>query len=377
MLRPETETDLAEMIRGAHDPLSLSGGGTRGITVDGTKLTMSALKGISLYEPGALTLVAQAGTPLADIDAALAAEGQRLSFEPMDHRVLLGTSGAPTIGGVIAANVSGPRRIQGGAARDFALGVRFVDGQGAIIKNGGRVMKNVTGYDLVKLMAGSFGTLGALTEVSLKVLPVPETLGTLVLRGLDDLQAIQAMSRAMGSPYEVTGAADGEGLMGDGAVTALRIEGFEESVKYRLAQLESVLSDFGGAPEIIDAAASADLWSDIRDVRQFADAEGDVWRVACKPSDGAQLAAAAGAEAHYFDWAGGLIWLRLIKGTDLRSRLGNFEGHATLVRGDAALGRFQPEAPGVERLAAGLRQRLDPRGIFNRGLMGAVPAEVA
>ncbi|WP_295316268.1 FAD-binding protein, partial [Roseobacter sp.] len=169
-MKPENEAALAEMIRSANGPLTVTGGGTRGMTGDGETLETGALSGISLYEPGALTIVAGAGTPLADVHTALAAENQRLAFEPMDHRPLLGTTGEPTLGGVIAANVSGPRRIQGGAARDYALGVRFVDGAGNIVKNGGRVMKNVTGYDLVKLMCGSCGTLGVLSEVALKVL---------------------------------------------------------------------------------------------------------------------------------------------------------------------------------------------------------------
>ncbi len=176
------------------------GGGTRSVgrPVTGDVVQTGGLSGISLYEPGALTLVVKAGTPLAEIEAALEAEGQRLPFEPMDHRGLLGTDGTPTIGGVVASNASGPRRIQVGACRDFMLGVRFVDGQGTVIKNGGRVMKNVTGYDLVKLLCGSWGTLGVLSEVSLKVLPKPGSAATLTLHGLDVAQAVAAMSRRAG-----------------------------------------------------------------------------------------------------------------------------------------------------------------------------------
>ncbi|MCV6587399.1 MAG: FAD-binding protein, partial [Marinibacterium sp.] len=162
-MTPKTEAELAETIASASAPLAIRGGGTRGLPLAGDPLDVSGLSGVTLYEPGALTIVAQAGTPVADIETALAAENQRLAFEPMDHRGIMGTDGAPTIGGVIAGNISGPRRIQGGAARDFLLGVRYVDGSGQVIRNGGRVMKNVTGYDLVKLMAGSWGTLGVLT----------------------------------------------------------------------------------------------------------------------------------------------------------------------------------------------------------------------
>ena len=377
MLRPETENDLSEAIRAANGPLSVCGGNTRGIVPEGKMLSAAAMSGITLYEPGALTLVARAGTPVAQIDDALAAEGQRLAFEPMDHRELLGTEGTPTIGGVVAANVSGPRRIQGGAARDYALGVRFVDGSGTILKNGGRVMKNVTGYDLVKLLAGSFGTLGVLTEVALKVLPVPETSGTLVVHGLDDASAIDAMSRAMGSPFEVTGAAYGAGISGDAALCVLRVEGFESSVAYRLEQLKTLLAPMSGDLENLAASASEALWQKLRNVGPFAGAEGDIWRISCVPSAAPGLVAAAAATRHYYDWAGGLIWVNTPSGTDLRARLGAFDGHATLVRGDRAQGVFHPQATGLEKLSAGLRAKFDPRGILNKGLMSPAQGEMA
>ncbi len=363
MHRPTTEAELAGMIAGAQEPLHVIGGATRGVGAGGAPLSTVALSGITLYEPGAMTLVAQAGTPVAEIEAVLARENQRLAFEPMDHRALLGRTGTPTIGGVMAANVSGPRRISVGAARDFLLGVRYVDGMGQAVKNGGRVMKNVTGYDLVKLMAGSFGTLGVLSEISMKVLPCPETEATLILHGLDDLPAITALARALGSPFEVTGAAHDPAA----GQTALRIEGFSSSVDYRIGALKSLLS----APvmTVLDADASAAHWAMVRDVTPFAQEAGDVWRVSCKPSQGPALAARSGALGVLYDWAGGLIWLRMARGGDLRSALGSYDGHATLVRGDS-FARFEPESAGVARLTSGLRKRFDPRRIFNPGVMG-------
>jgi glycolate oxidase FAD binding subunit len=379
MIAPDTETALADAIKSSTGPLSIRGGGTRCLSGAGTPLSVAGLSGITLYEPGALTLVVKAGTPVSDITDTLAAEGQQLAFEPMDHRVLLGTEGSPTIGGVLAANVSGPRRIQGGAARDYALGVRFVDGSGSIIKNGGRVMKNVTGYDLVKLMAGSHGTLGVLTEVSLKVLPIPETQATLMIRDLSDNDAIRAMAQATCSPYEVSGAAHGAKIDGEKPVTLLRIEGFEASVAYRIEALKNTLSSFDAEMDVAGEAMSKSLWESVRDVTQMRDLEGDVWRVSCKPSQAATLADKSGAEGWYFDRGGGLIWIRTRAGSDLRAHLGTFEGHATLVRADeetrSRLGIFHPEAAGVARLSAGLRARFDPRGILNTGLMEPVTAE--
>ncbi|APE45224.1 2-hydroxy-acid oxidase [Sulfitobacter alexandrii] len=360
-----SEGELSAAVAGATEPLSIRGGGTRDMAGAGTPLSVAGLSGISLYEPGALTLVAQAGTPVSLIEQTLAERNQRLAFEPMDHRALLGTTGEPTIGGIFAANVGGPRRLAVGAARDFLLGVRIVDGRGTVIKNGGRVMKNVTGYDLVKLMAGSFGRLGVLTEVSLKVLPRPETEATLVLDGLEDTAAVAALCRAMGSPFEVTGAAHYPAS----SQTFLRLEGFEASVKYRLERLRDMLAH--PDTRLLEAPDSARTWANLRDVRPFQGLPGDVWRVSCKPSEGPEVAERSGAESHYFDWSGGLIWILTRPGDDLRARLGAFDGHATLIRADEItklrLGRFQPEKPGVARLAAGLRAKFDPKNIFGPG----------
>lgn len=380
MIRPETESDLAEAVAAATSPLRISGGGTRsvGAPVNGELLSIAGLSGITLYEPGALTMVARAGTPLAEIRDALAAENQRLAFEPMDHCGLMGTEGVSTIGGVVAANISGPRRVQVGACRDFMLGVRFVDGAGNILKNGGRVMKNVTGYDLVKLMCGSHGTLGALSEVSFKVLPKVETAATVLIEGLSDRDAVKAMSAVLGSPYEVSGAAHVRPDPGAVPVTMLRLEGFAESVRYRTGKVQALLAAFGEGRVEAGEQEVAALWSGVQNVDSFHGRAGDVWRISVKPSDGpvvgGQLAAADPKAEVMYDWGGGLIWALVAPGTDVRAQLGGIRGHATLTRGSAQaharFGTFQPEPAPLAQISRALRAKFDPRGIMNTGLMG-------
>jgi glycolate oxidase FAD binding subunit len=377
-LAPTSEAELAEAVRaaaGAGRPLMIEGGGTRGIghAVEGTRLATAGLAGIRLYEPGALTLVVGAGTPLAEVEAALAAEGQALPFEPWDARPLTGANGTPTVGGMVATNASGPRRIQAGAARDSLIGVRFVDGTGAVVKNGGRVMKNVTGLDLVKLMAGSHGTLGVLTELAFKVLPRPETSATVVLDGLDEVAAGQAMTTALATPYQVSGAAHLPGA--DGPRTLLRVEGFAASVAHRAAALVAALAGFG--PARIEEGPGD--WPVVRDAAGFAGRDGVVWRVSLKPTDGPRLGARLAGAERVYDWGGGLVWVLAPEDLDLRAAMADLPGHATLVRAsDAAKARhgvFHPEPAPVAALAAGLRARFDPRGILNPGRMtGAVPA---
>ena len=359
-MKPTTEAELVEAIASAKGPLKITGGGTRkiGHLVAGEALLTSGLNGITIYEPGALTLVAQAGTPLDEIEAALAAEGQRLPFEPSHCQAIFGTTGQSTIGGVVATNASGPRRIQAGACRDSLIGVRFVDGQGNLLKNGGRVMKNVTGYDLVKLMAGSHGTLGVLSEVSFKVLPASEATATVVIDGLSDTDAVTAMSAALGSPFDVSGAAH---IPATGQ-TVVRVEGLAGSVKYRAGEL---VKKIGGSVADFD-------WTVVRDLTDFAAAEGDIWRFSVKPSDGPRLGAAlrgAGAVDVMYDWGGGQVWALAPNGTDLRSVMGAIAGNATLLRGTGHP-VFHPEAKGIELLNVGLRAKFDPKGILNTGRMG-------
>ncbi|MEJ6708356.1 MAG: FAD-binding protein [Amylibacter sp.] len=361
-MNPVTEIELSEMVRGAEGALRIVGGGTRFVgSSPGEVLSTAGLAGISLYEPGALTIVAGAGTPLREIEAALAADNQRLPFEPMLHSAILATDGESTIGGVVAANVSGPRRIQAGACRDSLIGVRFVDGRGDIIKNGGRVMKNVTGYDLVKLMAGSWGTLGVLSEVAFKVLPGIEATLSVEVSGLDDVGAVDAMSAALGSPFEVSGAAHDP----DSGKTMLRLEGFAESVAYRGERLSAVLGKFGDV-EVNDATD----WVAVRDGIKFAGGVGDLWRISVKPSDGPRVGVALDGAKLLYDWGGGLVWAEVAAEMDVRGALSGITGHATLVRGVGCGSVFEPKIGVLAEISHGLRAQFDPCGILNAGMMG-------
>jgi glycolate oxidase FAD binding subunit len=369
----------------AREALAVAGGGSRaglGHPVSAARtLTTLKLAGITLYEPAELVLSARAGTPLAEVEGLLGQNGQRLAFEPMDHRPLYGGSGEPTIGGVAAANVSGPRRILSGAARDSLIGVRAVTGRGEAIKSGGRVMKNVTGYDLVRFLAGSLGTLAVLTEVTFKVLPAPETEATLVLRGLDDKTAVAVLSAALGSPFEVSGAAHRPGE-GAAAETSIRIEGFAKSVGYRTGRLRDELRRFGAVDIVDDAAASRTIWSAIRDLEALAaPPDAPVWRVSVKPGDGPATADAirrAFACRILFDWGGGLVWIAGGEGPDagaaiVRAAVKAVGGHATLVRASDDVRRrvpvFEPQPEPLMDLTRKLKHAFDPAGILNPGRM--------
>lgn len=341
-MRPETEEDLSHLIRSAGAPLSPIGGGTRLQPGEGTgeRLNVSGLRGVVLYEPAALTLVVRAGTPLAEVREVLAAEGQMLAFEPDDRP-------GSTMGGIVAANASGPRRVQAGACRDALIGVRYVNGQGEIVRNGGRVMKNVTGYDLVKLMAGSRGRLGVLTELSFKTAPIPPCSATLALPGLDAAQAVAALTSALTGPFDVSGAA---WLPGQGAL--IRIEGLEGSVAIRREALAGRLSALGEVTEGDGAS-----WSRLVPA---AAAEGDLWRIVCNPSEVPALLAAL-PQPIALDWGGGLIWVALPAGE--LPVLPVWSGHATRISGATPMTLPAPD-PVVARLNASLGERFDPRRIF-------------
>jgi glycolate oxidase FAD binding subunit len=357
-------------------------------------LDLSALIGVTLYEPEELVLSAKAGTPLAEIEALVAAKGQQLAFEPMDYGPLLGgSSGRATIGGALATNLSGPRRVKAGGARDHFLGVRAVSGRGETFKSGGRVVKNVTGYDLCKLLAGSWGTLAAMTDVTIKVLPRPETEATVLVHGLEPAKAVEAMTGAMGSSCDVSGAAHlpagaaariPEIAGAASAVTALRLEGFSPSVRHRQGMLQALMQPFGDLAAVGGPVSSA-LWQAIRDVTPFADGPAGcpLWRVSTAPDRGAQLAAMIADKADaqlIYDWAGGLIWVALEPTDDagaalIRHAVAGTGGHATLIRAPAAvraaINVFEPQDVALAALTKRVKESFDPKGVLNPGRMWA------
>ena len=401
--RPDTANQLLEEVRravAAESPLSIAGAGSKrnmGRPMEtNSALDLSALTGVMLYEPEELVISAAAGTPVAEIEELVAAHGQQLAFEPPDLGPIVGEKKARgTVGGAIACNLSGPRRIKAGAARDHVLGFHAVSGRGEQFKSGGRVVKNVTGYDLSKLISGSWGTLGAMTEVTLKVLPVAESMSTVAVIGLDDVAAIKFLVSALQSPNEVSGAAHLPGLVATRSsafsiaesVTAVRIEGPRPSVAHRIVDLTRIAEEHcrstgGQIIEPLDAGVSLLFWAEVRDVSYFATSEKPLWRLSVPPTAGPQVAGSIANALvnveHYFDWGGGQIWLSVEATPDagetaVRSALTEVGGHATLVRAPEKtrlrVPVFQPLDPVLYQLNRRVKDSFDPLGILNPGRM--------
>jgi glycolate oxidase FAD binding subunit len=403
-LKVRDARDVEQLVRSAiasEQPLEIIGHGSKRLVgqpmATNALLDLSALNAVTAYEPNELIVTVQAGAPLADVLSLIDSKNQQFAFEPMHTAALLGTPDIGTVGGMIGAGLAGPRRIKAGGARDHLLGAYAVSGFGDSFKAGGKVVKNVTGYDLCKLLAGSWGTLAVMTEVTLKVMPRPESERTLLLRGLDDVAANRAMTAALGSPFDVSGAAHVpnsalraslDGLDGPGsrqqAVTLLRLEGIAASVAHRAAALAKALAPFGSA-DMVDDAASAAVWSSVRDVKPFA-ANGalgawSVWRIVCPPASGGalgrELVRDSGGEVIY-DWGGGLIWVALPPKPDaqaalVRQRVDAVGGHATLLRASEEVRRnvdvFHPQPAGLAALGERVRHSFDPKHILNRGRM--------
>ncbi len=361
-------------VRGAGSKLDLG----KPMTCDQV-LDLSGIAGIVDYAPEELVVTLRAGTPMREVEALLAQRNQMLAFEPPDLGPLLGrAAGEGTLVGSVMGNLAGPRRVSAGAARDHLLGFTGVNGRGEAFKSGGRVMKNVTGYDLSKLIAGSWGTLAVLDTVSVKVLPAPDQTRTLLLHGLDDAAAVAAMCAAMGSPHEVSGAAHVDGR------TALRIEGVAPSVEARVAGLRALLAGTGAAMDALGTLESRTFWREVRDGTPL-DAAPDsvVWRLSCPPTEGAAIVARIRAQRPSvkasYDWSGGLVWLALPPTADadhrlVRAALGATGGHATLIRAPettrAAVPVLHPQPPALAALATRVKESFDPKRLFNPGRMG-------
>ena len=400
ILKPRDRKDVEEAVRWA-----LGQGKTLEIVGRGTKrelgrpgqsdmtLDLSELSGVTLYEPAELVLSAKAGTLIAEVEALVAEKGQQLAFDPMDYGPLLdGPANAGTVGGVIAANLAGSRRIKAGAARDHFLGVAAVSGRGETFKSGGRVVKNVTGYDLCKLLAGSFGTLAAMTDVTIKTLPKPETEETVIVLGLGDTRANEAMTAAMGSSCDVSGAAHlpghiayrFDGIDAKHAATIFRLEGVAPSVKHRKGALITLLRPFGDIAYLGEENSQA-LWRSVRDASPFAadglSGERPLWRVSTAPGKASEIASLIPASAEmFYDWAGGLIWIAPLPTFDggaapVRKAVAALGGHATLIRAPAALRAsvdvFEPQDTGLAALSKRVKESFDPSGVLNPGRMWA------
>jgi glycolate oxidase FAD binding subunit len=395
-IAPADEAGIAQFVASAHaasEPILVCGAGTKSGMMRPVQAARSLSTrnhtGIPLYAPKELIITARAGTALADVEAKLAEAGQHLIAEPPDLSALLSSSeGArQTIGGVVATNLSGPRRVAWGATRDHVMGIRFVNGAGEVIHSGGRVLKNVTGLDLCKLLTGSHGTLGVITEITLKVLPAPERVGTVLLSGLESEQAIAALSAALGSPYTVSGAAYLPAVAAarvpelagsNHSATLIRIEDFAASVAYRTEKLRADLAQWGRA-EIIDDAASRAIWRAVRDAAPLAaSAQDAVWRVSVRPSAGPATAAAIerAIGGHVFlDWGGGLIWVagpaEEAAHDAVRTASREAGGIWTLLHAPealrAAVDVVPPEPPPLAAITRRVKAALDPKGILNPG----------
>ena len=403
IFEPRCADELRDVIAWAvaeESPIDIRGAGTKrgfGRPADSDAvIKLGATSGISYHEPGELALTAGAATPLADIESRLSAEGQWLAFEPPDYGPLYGApAGAATIGGVLGCNLSGPRRPKSGAARDHFLGVKAVSGRGETFKSGGRVVKNVTGYDICKLLCGSFGTLAVMTEVTVKVLPAPETSRTVVVNGVDAAAAIRAMGLALSGPHDVSGAAhfpeDIAGAFSPAfgtSATALRIEGGGATVPARVERFARALADVGECV-VLDDTDSRALWRSVRNAAPFAQSPGAgshrevVWRLSVPPADAARVAGRISGALEvrvFYDWAGGLVWVAHAAANDLgfdviRTAAGEVGGSAILLRAEddvrARVPVFQPQNSLLGDLTRRLKESFDPKAILNRGRMYA------
>jgi glycolate oxidase FAD binding subunit len=392
-IQPESIQEVVDIVRShaeARRPLAIEGSGSknglgRPVEAD-TLLSARGLSGINSYQPDELVLTAWSGTPMREIWNALAEKRQHLAFEPAASALYGSGNEAGTIGGVLASNLSGPRRPSAGAARDHFLGFSAVNGLGEEFKAGGKVVKNVTGYDLPKLLAGSMGTLAVLLEVTVKVLPAPEKQRTVIVPVSDAATGHRCLTAQLQEAFEIDGAAVVPAAVTarssvdlvrapSSALAAMRLTGSPVSVADRCAALRSAI---GMPSEELHSARSQALWTEINEVASLLGAEmGALWRLSVPPASGAKIAMALGqGEDWLMDWGGGRLWIarREASAEDaglVRKVAATAGGHATLVRGSDELRRainvFPAEAPLT--LLKRTKAAFDPHGILNPGRM--------
>lgn len=376
-MRPTTTDELCDVIGEALPDgagLRLRGGGSKDAigapTPRARVLDMRGFSGIVAYDPPELVLTAAAGTPLAEIERAIAKEGQMLAFDPFDHGPVFGNPpGRATLGGIVVAGISGPRRVSSGGVRDHLLGFEAVSGNGEAFKAGSRVVKNVTGFDLSKLIAGSWGRLVAVTSVTLKVVPRPPAQTTILLPGLEPGDAVTAMARAMGSSAGIAAAAHLPNWQ-EAPATLFRVDGFEESVGARGRSVSTLLAEFGRT-QTLDERTATTLWDDIRTAAPLP-ADRPLWRFVVAPGKAPAVVETLGDDPWLMDWAGGLIWTASsAEAATLRAAAEAAGGHAALIRGDeflrAGVPALHPPAPGVDAIESSLRRAFDPGRIFDCG----------
>lgn len=367
-LTPRDAADVAAIVAGAAGALEIVGSGSKrsiGKALAADVLDLHALDGIVAYEPAELVLSARAATPLSAIERVLAQNAQRLAFEPPDFGALLGASAAQTIGGVLAANLAGSRRVTAGAARDHFLGFQAVSGSGELFKAGGKVVKNVTGYDLPKLLAGSWGTLAVLTEVTMRVAPAPELDRTLVVAAGSTGECLALLGAALRSAHDVSAAG-----VDPARGALLRLEGFAASVE---ARSRALCDELGCTPQdVLEGADSRECWHAHASAAKLAESP-VVWRVSVPPADALRVLERLDPDRYLLDWGGGLISAAYSHADAAKVRGAFTMGHATLLKAPrdvrASTPVFQPPAPAVAAVAERVRHSFDPRGILNPGRM--------
>ena len=404
-LYPKKEKEVAEIIKKFHKtntPVEIIGSGSKkkiGKLLQCAKtLNLSKLSGIIEYLPGELYIKVKSGTSIDEIENELKKNNQQLAFEPIDFGYLfLGKSDYGTAAGQVSCNLSGPRRFKVGSVRDHILGFKAVNGRGEIIKSGGTVVKNVTGYDLSKLICGSYGTLCALTEITFKVLPAPEESATLVIHNLDINMAPNYLQKAISSTYDISGASflptdpvcnkcqmdikktfKLNDLKEEGSITAIRIEGSKKSVNQRIENLNKELNTSGLSISVLETLQSEIFWKKIKNLEFFSKTKNNILRIVIPPSFCTQLAYQLPKNFKYFlDWGGALIWVEACELTEqmfnaVRKKVVKYGGYVSMIKNSDYL-PYVEDVFTIDRnrfsISESIKKSFDPKRILNPGKM--------